>query len=216
MNPSYEEMITAKPTRLGRFCWNLFSKISTQLVFRSIVVEPTLALNPQRSILLVGNHISWWDGFWALRLNQLHFRRHYYVMMLESQLKHMRFMRQGGAFSIDPGHRSVITSIQYTVQLLQNPQNLVVMYPQGIIHSLYENEIRFQPGVCKILDRVGEATDVIFYAAHIDFMEYSRPYLHIRLNRYSYLKGAHIKEFNDAYQLFFDQAIAEHKQLNRV
>ncbi len=43
-------------------------------------------------ILLITNHISWWDGFWADYINMKLFHRKFYFMMLEEQLlKHMFF-----------------------------------------------------------------------------------------------------------------------------
>jgi len=216
MSKKFEGIITARPTWLGRFFWGMFSHRTMQVVFRKMVVEPEIHLSEQRSVLLIGNHVSWWDGFWALRLNQLYFKRKFYIMMLESQLQNLIFMRQGGAFSINPGKRSMITSLKYTTHLLENPSNIVVMYPQGKIHSLHEHEILFQPGVCKILDRVGDRTQVIFYAVHLDFMEYSRPYLHFRLQDYPYQKGTGIRTVNDDYQTFFEHALKAHREMNRV
>ena len=144
-------MIPAKPTFRGRLFWNTFVRVSMKVAFKEVIIEGE-RINPEHSIVLIGNHISWWDGFFALYLNQHIFNKQYYVMMLEKELRKQRFMRQGGAFSIEPGSRSMVRSFAYTQELLASPQNLVTIFPQGKIHSQYETAISFQPGIGKMLD----------------------------------------------------------------
>ncbi|MEM6631601.1 MAG: lysophospholipid acyltransferase family protein [Bacteroidota bacterium] len=209
-------MITAKPTWQGRFFWNSFVRISMSRSFQEIRIEREPMGGQEGSVLLIGNHISWWDGFFALWLNQQVFRKHYYVMMLEEELSKRRFMRQGGAFSINPGNRSIVESLSYTSSLLKNPKNLVVIFPQGKIHSQYETEIDFQPGIGKILDRVEGKSQVVFYAAHMDYLNYSKPILHFRLGTYTHQKGNASKEIERAYRDHFARSLAAQREAYKV
>ncbi len=70
-------------------------------------------------VMLIGNHFSWWDGFIANFLNIKVFHRKFHVMMLEEQLNSRRFLNKAGAYSIKKGSRSVIESMQYTVELAE-------------------------------------------------------------------------------------------------
>ena len=167
------------------------------------------------SILLIGNHISWWDGFFALWLNQQVFQRNYYVMMLEEELNKRKFMRQGGAFSINPGNRSIVESLSYTTSLLNDPGNLVVVFPQGKIHSQYETDIVFQPGIGKILDRVEGKTQVVFYAAHMDYLSYPKPILHFRLKSYVHQKGNSSSVIENAYREHYRRSLAAQREMYR-
>ncbi len=200
-------MISAKPTIWGRFFWKNFVSFSMRRSFHDIVVEGNES-PPNSSILLLGNHISWWDGFFALYLNEQHFHKQYYVMMLERELEKHRFMRQGGAFSIRPGSRSVVQSLSYTRNLLENPQNLVTIFPQGKIHSQYEREIHFQPGIGRMLDRMESNIQIIFYSAHLDYGAFSKPTLHFRLKYYSPQKGSYEGQLEEAYRVHFQDSLS--------
>ena len=207
-------MITANPTWQGRLFWNTFVRISIGRAFKEIRIDGKEAYE-DGSILLIGNHISWWDGFFALWLNQQVFHRNYYVMMLEEELTKRKFMRQGGAFSINPGNRSIVESLSYTTSLLNDPGNLVVVFPQGKIHSQYETNIVFQPGVGKILDRVAGKTHVVFYAAHMDYLSYSKPILHFRLKTYIHQKGSSSSVIERAYREHFGQSLVKQRECYR-
>ena len=44
-------------------------------------------------VLLMSNHVSWWDGFWAMYVNLKVFRRKFHFMMLEDQLRKFWFFQ---------------------------------------------------------------------------------------------------------------------------
>ena len=91
-----------------------------------------------RAVLAVPNHIGWWDGFFIHGLNRLVWKRPFYIMMLERQLRRYWYFRFVGAYSVRPGSpRSVRESMEYTAGLLSHPKNLVVMYPEGELRSQF-------------------------------------------------------------------------------
>lgn len=136
----------------------------------------------KKAVLMLGNHVSWWDGFWALYLNNQLFKKKIHVMMLEDQLRMRRFLSKFGAFSIDPNTRSVVESLNYSVDLLSNPNNLLVMYPQGKLHSMHQSDIVFERGIEKILSRCVEV-NLMFYAAFVDYFSNRKPTLTIYIEQ---------------------------------
>jgi 1-acyl-sn-glycerol-3-phosphate acyltransferase len=98
-------------------------------------------------LLLISNHVSWWDGFWAMYLNMRLLHRKFYFMMLEEQLKKFSFFINTGGYSVKKGNRSIIESINYTIELLTDSKNLVLMFPQGKITSVYDRSIKFEKGI---------------------------------------------------------------------
>ncbi|MEO1448923.1 MAG: hypothetical protein AAFV07_05305, partial [Bacteroidota bacterium] len=99
-----QHIIPAAPSRFGRWAWETFCSLSIAWSFDHVeVMMDKLSVAKDKSILLVGNHISWWDGFWPIWLNARHIGKQYHVMMLEEQLRPRMFMTKGGAFSIQPG-----------------------------------------------------------------------------------------------------------------
>jgi 1-acyl-sn-glycerol-3-phosphate acyltransferase len=98
----------------------------------------------QLPILIISNHVSWWDGFWAEYLNlKLFHRKFFYFMMLEEQLEKNRFLNYTGGYSIKKKARSIIESLDYTAGLLADNMNYVLIFPQGEIQSLYNDKICF-------------------------------------------------------------------------
>ncbi|MCF8360237.1 MAG: 1-acyl-sn-glycerol-3-phosphate acyltransferase [Prolixibacteraceae bacterium] len=126
--------------------------------------------------MVIGNHISWWDGFWALYLNNQFLKKDFNVMMLEEQLSQRMFLNKAGAYSIQPGTRDVFKSLQYTKNLLRNAQNMVLMFPQGEISSMVNHQISFEKGVERLLDPEMKI-QLLFYCAFVDYFSHRKPSL---------------------------------------
>ena len=71
--------------------------------------------------------------------------------MLEEQLKKNWFFQYTGGYSIKKSTRSVVESLNYTAELLENNKNLVLMFPQGKIQSMHRSEFVFEKGIERIL-----------------------------------------------------------------
>lgn len=137
-------------------------------------------------VLMIGNHISWWDGFFGQYINLKLFDRKIHIMMLEEQLKQRMFLNKTGAYSIKKGERSAIESIHYTTEILSDPGNLVLLYPQGKIHSLYDYPLIFEDGWYRILRKLEKPIQLVFYVALFDFYSNRKPEVHIYLQDYNY------------------------------
>lgn len=150
------------------------------------------------STLLIANHFSWWDGFFAWYLNQKLIRRRIYVMMLEEQLKNRLFFARVGAFGIKTGRREVIKAIRYSADILSQPGNLLVMFPQGLIQSQHRSFLNFQRGVVEILNLCNPAPDILFCAALLDYYSFRRPSLTLHLRSFD-MPGADIRTLESAF-----------------
>lgn len=131
-----------------------------------------------KSVLIVGNHSTWWDGFIAWQLNRKFFKKQFYVIMLETQLKKLWFFQKIGAFSINPGNRSVVETLNFTKDLLKNNESYLVFYPQGKLYSLYDESFTFSKGIENITHQNVDI-QLIAYAFFIDFSSNEKPYLNI-------------------------------------
>jgi 1-acyl-sn-glycerol-3-phosphate acyltransferase len=149
-------------------------KLRTQ--FHSHRIEGTTSA-PGGSILMIGNHFSWWDGFWARRVNQQTYKRRFHIMMLEEQLKTRMFLSRMGAFSIKKNHRDAFDTLDYASDLLHDEQNLVLLFPQGKFQSVYTFPVSFEKGWFRILKHAPETTQVVFMANLIDYFEHPKPTL---------------------------------------
>jgi len=95
-------------------------------------------------VLVIANHISWWDGFWVMYLNMQKFHRKFYFMMLEEQLRKHWYFNFTGGYSVRKSSRSIIDTLNYTAELLEHSSNMVLLFPQGRITSMHNQEIKFE------------------------------------------------------------------------
>jgi len=214
--------IPARHHPLATAFYQAFGKAMTRFFFRSWTAENRVGeVPPSSAILLVGNHFSWWDGFWGLRLATDVLRRKFHVMMLEHTLQGSRVLRFTGAFSIKPGTREAIASLRYAADLLNTPGNLVLMYPQGQIASLYTPVITFSPGAARILGMATSPVQVVFYAAFVDYMGQPRPAVHVTLEAApeTVAPDADVSleaSLSAAYQAFYARCVLEQQQRARA
>lgn len=168
-------MIKATKNNWLKKCWYLFeSKVIFPRSFKKIIVEQ-VPLKEGHSILLLQNHISWWDGFWGSYLAYRYFNKSYHVMVQESQLKKHFYFKYKGAFSIKKKSKELFESINYTSDLLKNPKNMVLIFPQGRLQSLYAEEIVIEKGLFRILESAPANCQVIYNAVTINYLESFKP-----------------------------------------
>ncbi|MCG6189192.1 1-acyl-sn-glycerol-3-phosphate acyltransferase [Maribellus maritimus] len=153
-------------------------------MFQSVKLFGDVANNKQ-PVLLIGNHVSWWDGIWALNLNHFFFHRKYYFMMLEEQLRKNWFFQYTGGFSIQKKSKSILETFDYTAELLENPENLVLLFPTGKIQSIHKNEFVFEKGMEKILQKLKNKIQVIFMVNLVDYFSNTKPSVYTFFEEYS-------------------------------
>ena len=158
-------------------------------------------------ILLICNHISWWDGLWTLHINQQLFHRKYHFMMLEEQLQKNWFFKYTGGFSIRKNSKSVIESLNYAAELLADKKNMVLIFPQGDIESMHDTNFVFEKGITKILQRAKNEIQIIFVANFIDYHSNVKPTLHAWLKDYS--GSFETSEIQNTYNDFYKNCISK-------
>ena len=153
--------------------------------FNKLVIDQ-IKIKPDHSYLLMCNHFSFWDGFWACYLSLHGVHKHqkmtgFYIMILDKQLKKNMWMRYFGCFSIAPGKPSVQESIEYAAELLNKPGNLVLMYPQGNLESSHVRHIVLRNGIKDIIDRVKVKCQLIWCSNVVEYFESFRPSVYFNM-----------------------------------
>lgn len=205
-------MIKAKhhPVLYPFFKWLCFFLIRRN--FKTVHLQSDFNDNGS-AVLVIANHISWWDGFWIEYLNQKRLKRTFHFMMLEEQLRKHWYFQLIGGFSINRKSRDVINSINYTNELLKNSQNVVLMFPQGKIHSAYNANFVFERGVQHIVDSASPQSQVLLVANFIDYLADAKPHVYCYTKTYL---ADELKEFEveAAYNLFYRSVINQHKNIS--
>lgn len=184
-----------------------YSLFKIKLHFNEVIISGEYQ-EKKLPVLLIVNHVSWWDGFWVMYLNLKLFHRKFHFMMLEDQLKKYRFFSGSGGYSIKKGSRSIIESINYTIELLSENKNLVMLFPQGKITSVYEQSFHFENGLERILKEVGDRVQIIFLANLVDYFSNQKPTLFIYLQEYHNLI-TDIQRIQEDYNFFYHVCVME-------
>lgn len=197
-------MIPARHHPLAIWFFDLYFRLKMKMHFRGISIEGDEP-EPGKPVLLLQNHFSWWDGYWSFYLSRRFFQKKFHVMMLEKQLRKRMFINRCGAFSVQPESRDLVQSVTYAARLLNNPQNLVCLYPQGEIQSQHVHPVRFKKGASRIIQQAKIAVQVYFCVVLVDYFSRPKPIVRFYLQHYEGETSA--TDMETAYRIFQEQCI---------
>ena len=140
--------------------------------------------DPGKSILLLANHFSWWDGFLIFQLNRIYFGKKFHVMVSEENYHKVKFLKYLGSFSVRKNSRSVIESLEFAGELLNNPSNLVLIFPQGKLYSNHVQQINFEKGLINLINSSGKKFQYLFVALFVDYFEHRKPSVYCYLQQW--------------------------------
>jgi 1-acyl-sn-glycerol-3-phosphate acyltransferase len=172
--------------------------------FHEVRFEP-VEVDPKKSILLIANHFSFWDSLILYIVCCKLLKKKFYVMVREDTTVQLKYLKYGGAFSVNKRSRDMLQSLDYAADLLNDPQNLVLIFPQGKLYSNFVNDIHFEKGTTRIIEKAGGKLQLIFAATFVQYLKHKKPTATV------YLQNAlgECKSFEDlknAYQMHYDNA----------
>jgi len=128
-------------------------------------------------LLVVSNHTSWWDPLVALHVSTHMLATAGHAMMDAKNLRRLPFFAMVGAFGVDldnPADGAAV--IRYAARLLDTPQNLVWVFPQGTERPIHERPLGFRAGSGEIA-RVAKKAKVLPVGLRYEFGGVERPTL---------------------------------------
>ncbi|MEO3404054.1 lysophospholipid acyltransferase family protein [Mucilaginibacter sp. CAU 1740] len=174
-----------------------------ELLFDNIPVDPN------RSILLIANHFSFWDGLILYCINDTLLKKKLHVMILEETSRKEKFLKYVGAFSVKKDSKSIVQSLDYAAELLNDPANLVLMFPQGRLYANFVTNINFEKGVMRIIEKAEGNFQLLFASTFIQYFKHKKPtatvYLKNETGNYS---GKDVTALQQAYQQHFEASKA--------
>ncbi len=175
-------MIKANHRKWAKFIYKLYLNKLYKSHFHSFNLIGEVPKLNEKSILMLCNHSSWWDGFFTYFLNEKYFHKNYYVMMLEHKLKEFYFFNKIGAYSINQNNpKDIINSIDYSAQLLSINDNLVNIFPEGEMTYSFTNKFIGKKGVLKVIDKSGDI-NILLVAMKIVTLHQEYPQVFFRFN----------------------------------
>jgi len=200
-------MIKATHAKPAKIIFDIYLSRLLKRHFHTLKMQSgNLLPDESRSILLLANHFSWWDGFFWYYVNKIFWKKKFHLMMLEEQLKRYWFFRFLGAFSVRKNSRSMMESFEYASGLVKNPNNLVLIFPQGEIQPLGIEKIKFERGIELLKTADAQEMQTVFGYAHTEYGSNPKPVVHF------FMRTANentVSEMERTYNLFRKECISE-------
>ena len=99
-----------------------------------------------------------------------------------------------GSFSIEPGKYSVKESLEYAAEILNEPGNLLLFFPQGNLESVHIRTIEFQDGISEIAHRVKGNCQLLWSSNIGEYFESIRPSVYFNFDQFKQEINRHHKE----------------------
>ncbi|MDB5014154.1 MAG: glycerol acyltransferase [Daejeonella sp.] len=160
--------------------------------------------DPNKAILLLSNHFSWWDGFLMFQLNRLYFKKKFYIMITEENYKKVWFLKYLGSFSVKKGSKSVIQTLDFAGKLLDDPQNLLLIFPQGKLFSNHTNNIAFERGLMSVLSASNDNFQFLFSVVFADYFENRKPTITCYLRQWESERNSNLQAIQEAFNLHYE------------
>ncbi len=147
----------------------------------STISVSEINLKENHSVILLMNHFSWWDGFLGGYLINNHLKKKFHIMMQEDHLANRKMLRLLGAYSIKKDSRESLISLKYSAQILEDPQNAILLFPQGELESMHTHKIHIEKGVEYIIKNCKSPCQIIYSATILDYYEGFKPQVRFEL-----------------------------------
>jgi len=165
------------------------------------------------AILILANHFSWWDGFFIFYINKRVFKRQFHVLINAENYKKVGFLKYLGAFAAENKSRDVLETLNYAGQLLNDPKNLVLVFPQGKLHSNHSRSIDFKKGVMQMINSSHKKIAIVFAATFVDYFGKRKPTVRTYLQTWETEEYVSLQLLKSAYNKHYDQSVVKQTEI---
>lgn len=178
-------MIKADHKKWAKFVFDIYLKLLLKKSFYDFrIINQLPAIDHLQSLVITPNHFSWWDGFFVYWLNKKVISKNLFIMMLEEQLKRYWFFQKLGCYSIDlTDSKKMFTSLKYTMELLQDTNNAITIYPQGEIQFYDKRPIQLRDGIEFLSKKSKSVFQIIPVAFNIHYTNERLPIIYARFGK---------------------------------
>ncbi|MEO5580473.1 MAG: 1-acyl-sn-glycerol-3-phosphate acyltransferase [Gemmatimonadaceae bacterium] len=135
----------------------------------------------ERPLILVSNHVSWWDGFLVREVHRrIRPAAPLHTIMLEEELRRRPLFRLLGCLGIDPHSPASVVRCLHVLRgrLERRPDSVVVYFPQGRIWPSHRRPLGFQRGI-ELFGRHLPSADMLPMGIHLEPLSAPTPHAFI-------------------------------------
>ncbi|MCX2574791.1 1-acyl-sn-glycerol-3-phosphate acyltransferase [Pedobacter sandarakinus] len=166
----------------------LLAKVLSWFVKRKFnkIIFNQIEIKPNHSFVFMCNHFSFWDGILAIFLvinavDKVHRLKTIRIMTLRQQMEKNKWLKYIGSFSVSPGNLRSRESIEYAIEVLNEPGNLLIIFPQGNLETMFIRYIKFKEGIGSIVPKVKSNCQLMWSSNFIEYFESLKPNLYMNL-----------------------------------
>lgn len=123
--------------------------------FRYKGAENFYKKDPNVPIIMFAPHSNWWDGIVGYHICHKIFKKE--IRLMVEELNRFPLLRRAGAFNVNKkSPQASMDAIKYSVDVLGDLNNILYLYPQGIIKPPNFRPIEFQSGLAYVAEKAAK------------------------------------------------------------
>lgn len=123
--------------------------------FRFKGAENFYKKDPDTPIIMFAPHSNWWDGIVGYNICNRIFKKE--IRLMVEELNRFPLLRRGGAFNVNKkSPQASMEALKYSVKALGDLNNILYIFPQGIIKPPNYRPIEFQSGLTYIAEKAAK------------------------------------------------------------
>lgn len=181
-----------------RFFYNMLENRFYAMRYKGVENLESLGKVPT---IFFAPHSNWWDGIVGYNLCNRLLKKE--IRLMVEELNRFPLLRRGGAFNVNKkSAQASMAALQYSVDLLSDLNNILYIYPQGIIKPPNYRPIEFQTGLTYIAQKAAKKygkVNLVPVAVDYLFMRDNRPEVWVEFGKEIHLENPKIdrKEYTD-------------------
>ncbi|WP_316830970.1 lysophospholipid acyltransferase family protein [Pedobacter aquatilis] len=201
--------------RKNTFIYKFFSWYIQFIINKDFAVFnfDKIELKKDSSVLILANHFSWWDGFLIFYINKRVFKKQFHVLVNADNYNKVGFLKFLGAFAVENNGKDVLETLNYAGKLLDHPDNLVLVFPQGKLHSNHLKNITFEKGVMQMINASKKKINIVFAATFIDFFAKRKASAFTYLHNWDNEEYISLQLLKSAYNKHYDNSVVKQTQI---
>lgn len=200
--------------RKNAFIYNLYSWYISYIINRNFCAfnNNKIAVNPNEAVLLLANRFSRWDGYMLFQLNKRVFKKKFHVLVTAGDYQKTGYLKYFGAFAPEAKGKDLLETLTYAGQLLDDPQNLVLIFPQGKIRSMHVNQIAFEKGIMQVLNASQKKFQTVFAVTLVDYFSSRKPKAKTYLAKWQAEEYVSLQLLKSEFNKHYDSAVLKQTQ----
>lgn len=123
--------------------------------FRYKGAENYYKKDPNVPIIMFAPHSNWWDGIVGYHITHRIFKKE--IRLMVEELNRFPLLRRAGAFSVNKkSPQASMDALMYSIQELGDLNNILYIFPQGIIKPPNARPIEFKTGLAYIAEKAAK------------------------------------------------------------